>query len=349
MLNIENKTDDFVLKTIEKYQTPLIEKNGGLLVSIDWNKVDMKVENDMYQLCKTQFWVPNKFPVGKDLPSIKKLNIDEVYTTMKNYQTLALFDTIQSTLGIYKVMGVTNNPKSKAVLAAFDNIEFIHDESYPYIFSTLLSSQYEAKLRRWELESPHLKAFQLIVRSFYENSDNDPLLIKIGSVILEGILFYSGFFLPLYWESRGIMTQTAELIRTIVRDEQGHVTYISLLYRRELSALPEEKKAFYYTKLMELFVDLYPVILDYNKHIYDVLGLTENANKFVNYNVNRTFGLLGYPTIIPSIEANVDEVILSALTNKANSSHNFFSQPGSNYVILKDELTTDDDYSGVNF
>jgi ribonucleoside-diphosphate reductase beta chain len=48
---------------------------------------------------------------------------------------------------------------------------------------------------------------------------DEPLKKKIASVFLESFLFYSGFWLPMYWSSRGKLTNTADLIRLIIRDE----------------------------------------------------------------------------------------------------------------------------------
>ena len=49
---------------------------------------------------------------------------------------------------------------------------------------------------------------------------------KIASVFLESFLFYSGFWLPMYFSSRGKLTNTADLIRLIIRDEAVHGYYI---------------------------------------------------------------------------------------------------------------------------
>jgi ribonucleoside-diphosphate reductase beta chain len=55
---------------------------------------------------------------------------------------------------------------------------------------------------------------------------------KIASVFLESFLFYSGFWLPMYFSSRGKMTNTADLIRLIIRDEAVHGYYIGYKYQK---------------------------------------------------------------------------------------------------------------------
>ena len=36
--------------------------------------------------------------------------------------------------------------------------------------------------------------------------------------MLESFLFYSGFYAPMYWSSHAKLTNTADLIRLIIRD-----------------------------------------------------------------------------------------------------------------------------------
>ncbi len=40
--------------------------------------------------------------------------------------------------------------------------------------------------------------------------------------MLESFLFYSGFYAPMYWSSHAKLTNTADLIRLIIRDEAVH-------------------------------------------------------------------------------------------------------------------------------
>jgi ribonucleoside-diphosphate reductase beta chain len=61
-------------------------------------------------------------------------------------------------------------------------------------------------------------------------------------VFLESFLFYSGFWLPMYWSSRGKLTNTADLIRLIIRDEAVHGYYIGYKYQKGLEKVSEEKR-----------------------------------------------------------------------------------------------------------
>ena len=63
---------------------------------------------------------------------------------------------------------------------------------------------------------------------------DDPLKRKVASTLLESFLFYSGFYLPMYWSSRAKLTNTADLIRLIIRDEAVHGYYIGYKFQKGL-------------------------------------------------------------------------------------------------------------------
>ncbi len=68
---------------------------------------------------------------------------------------------------------------------------------------------------------------------FYKG--DDPLKRKVASTLLESFLFYSGFYLPMYWSSRAKLTNTADMIRLIIRDEAVHGYYIGYKYQKGLA------------------------------------------------------------------------------------------------------------------
>ena len=63
---------------------------------------------------------------------------------------------------------------------------------------------------------------------------DDPLKRKVASTLLESFLFYSGFYLPIYWSSKAKLTNTADLIRLIIRDEAVHGYYIGYKFQKGL-------------------------------------------------------------------------------------------------------------------
>jgi ribonucleoside-diphosphate reductase beta chain len=163
-------------------------------------------------------------------------------------------------------------------------------------------------------------------------------------VFLESFLFYSGFYLPMYWSSRAKLTNTADLIRLIIRDEAVHGYYIGYKFQKAYEKLNEEEKAEIKDYAFTLLLDLYENELVYTETLYDQVGLTEDVKKFLHYNANKALMNLGFEPLFPASVSNVNPAILSALSPNADENHDFFSGSGSSYVIGKAVITEDEDW-----
>lgn len=121
-------------------------------------------------------------------------------------------------------------PHEEAVLSNISFMEAVHARSYSSIFSTLCQTKDVDAAYAWSEENAPLQRKAQIIQQHYRG--DDPLKKKIASVFLESFLFYSGFWLPMYFASRGKLTNTADLIRLIIRDEAVHGYYIGYKYQK---------------------------------------------------------------------------------------------------------------------
>ena len=233
-------------------------------------------------------------------------------------------------------------PHEEAVLSNIAFMEAVHAKSYSSIFSTLCSMKEIDEAYRWSEENPYLNLKEDIILKYYEG--DDPLKKKIASVVLESFLFYSGFYLPMYWSSRGKLTNTADLIRLIIRDEAVHGYYIGYKFQEGFKKLSseeqEELKGFAYGLIMEL----YDNEIKYTEDLYDSVGLTEDVKTFLHYNANKALNNLGFEAMFPPNITKVSAEILSALSPGSEENHDFFSGSGSSYVMGKVEATDDEDW-----
>jgi hypothetical protein len=92
----------------------------------------------------------------------------------------------------------------------------------------------------WSEENASLQRKAELILQYYRA--DEPLKKKIASVFLESFLFYSGFWLPMYWSSRGKLTNTADLIRLIIRDEAVHGYYIGYKFQKGLEKVDDAKR-----------------------------------------------------------------------------------------------------------
>jgi ribonucleoside-diphosphate reductase beta chain len=309
---------------------------------INWNKIEDQVDLEVWNRLTANFWLPEKVPLSNDVQSWATLHEDEKILTMRVFTGLTMLDTIQGTVGAVSLIPDATTQHEEAVLTNIAFMESVHAKSYSSVFSTLTSTVEIDEAFRWSEDNPYLQKKAEIVLERYNGTD--PLKRKIASTLLESFLFYSGFYLPMYWSSRGKLTNTADLIRLIIRDEAVHGYYIGYKFQQAFNKLSEteqeEIRSFAYTLLMEM----YDNEAKYTADLYDPMGLTEDVKAFLRYNGNKALMNLGFDALFPKEPCTVNPAILAALSPNSDENHDFFSGSGSSYVIGKHEATEDSDW-----
>ncbi|GAA4508427.1 class 1b ribonucleoside-diphosphate reductase subunit beta [Brevibacterium yomogidense] len=309
---------------------------------INWNRIEDEVDAEVWDRLTANFWLPEKVPLSNDVQSWSSLTEPEKLLTMRVFTGLTLLDTIQGTVGAVSLIPDALTQHEEAVYTNIAFMESVHAKSYSSIFSTLANTREIDEAFRWSAENTHLQKKAQVIVDYYEG--DCPHKRKIASVILESFLFYSGFYLPMHWSSRARLTNTADLIRLIIRDEAVHGYYVGYKYQRGLDgadqALKDELKDFTFS----LLYDLYENEVQYTHDLYDEVGLAEDCKKFLHYNANKALMNMGYEPMFPKDVTDVNPAILAALSPNADENHDFFSGSGSSYVIGKAESTEDEDW-----
>ena len=327
-------------KLVTPAKRPLYENH--ILDSVNWNEIPDQVDLDVWNRVTSNFWLPEKIPVSNDIPTWKQMTDAEQLATMRVFTGLTFLDTIQGTVGAVSLIGDSVTPHEEAVYTNFSFMESVHAKSYSNIFMTLASTEMIDEAFRWSRENENLQLKGDAILDFYEGEDKS--LRKMASVILESFLFYSGFYLPLRFSSLGKITNSADIIRLIIRDEAIHGYYIGYKYQMIVKTLSQEKQEFYKDQTLELLLTLYDNECQYTEDIYDEIGWTEDVKAFLKYNANKAMNNLGYESIFPTDECSFNNGVMTALDPSANENHDFFSGSGSSYVIGTVEETNDDDW-----
>ncbi|KLN97216.1 class 1b ribonucleoside-diphosphate reductase subunit beta [Moellerella wisconsensis] len=314
-----------------------------LIKAINWNKIEDDKDLEVWNRLTTNFWLPEKIPLSNDLPSWNTLTDAEKKLTIRVFTGLTLLDTLQNTIGAPKLMDDALTPHEEAVMSNICFMEAVHARSYSSMFSTLCLAADVDEAYRWSEENLFLQNKANIIMSYY--CADHPLKKKVASVFLESFLFYSGFYLPMYWSSRGKLTNTADLIRLIIRDEAVHGYYIGYKFQKSLEKCNDDIKKEIKDFTFSLLLDLYDNEIKYTEELYDTVGWTEDVKKFLHYNANKSLMNLGYEALFPAEMTDVSPAILSALSPDANENHDFFSGSGSSYIIGKAVNTEDDDWN----
>ncbi|WP_370073154.1 class 1b ribonucleoside-diphosphate reductase subunit beta [Escherichia coli] len=277
--------------------------------AINWNKISDDKDLEVWNRLTSNFWLPEKVPLSNDIPAWQTLTVVEQQLTMRVFTGLTLLDTLQNVIGAPSLM------PDKDVDAAY----------------------------AWSEENAPLQRKAQIIQQHYRG--DDPLKKKIASVFLESFLFYSGFWLPMYFSSRGKLTNTADLIRLIIRDEAVHGYYIGYKYQKNMEKISlgqrEELKSFAF----DLLLELYDNELQYTDELYAETPWADDVKAFLCYNANKALMNLDYEPLFPAEMAEVNPAILAALSPNADENHDFFSGSGSSYVMGKAVETEDEDWN----
>lgn len=323
--------------------TPLTTECRQLVRPINWNRIEDPVDLEVWNRLVGNFWMPEKIALSNDLKSWSTLTAAEKTLTMRVFAGLTLLDTIQGTVGAISMIPDALTPHEAAVLTNVAFMESVHARSYSSIFSTLCSTKEVDEAFRWSEENEFLQRKAQIVLDHYHG--DDPLRRKIASTLLESFLFYSGFYLPFYWSSRAKLTNTADIIRLIVRDEAVHGYFLGYKYQQGLKRLDDQARAELKDWTYGLLLDLYENEIRYTQDLYDPVGLTEDVSTFLRYNANKALMNLGYEGLFPVDETRVNPVIMASLSPGGEETADFFSGSNTSYVIGKGEATTDGDWA----
>ncbi|OKI02630.1 ribonucleotide-diphosphate reductase subunit beta [Streptomyces sp. CB02923] len=310
---------------------------------VNWNRVTDEKDLEVWNRLTANFWLPEKVPLSNDIGAWQqRLTAEERTLTMRVFTGLTLLDTVQATVGEIAQIQDARTEHEEAVYTNIAFMQAVHARSYSSVFSTLSNTPEIDDSYRWAVENDLLQQRAKRVLEHYYG--DDPLKRKVASTLLSSLLLYAGFYLPLHFSCHALLTNTADMIRLILRDKAVHGYYSGYKYQRGLEAQPaarqEEMREFTHALLDEL----YELELAYSGELYEPLGLMDDVATFVRYNANKALMNLGYPARFAPEETEVNPEILAALSPGADENHDFFSGSGSSYVMGTAEDTADDDW-----
>lgn len=310
--------------------------------AINWNAIEDVVDKATWEKLTEQFWLDTRVPLSNDLDDWRKLPPNEKDLIGKVFGGLTLLDTMQSETGVSVLRNDIRTPHEEAVLNNIQFMESVHAKSYSSIFSTLNTKSEIEEIFEWTNSNKYLQKKAEIVNNIYENGT--ALEKKIASVFLESFLFYSGFFTPLYYLGNNKLSNVAEIIKLIIRDESVHGTYIGYKFMLAYNELSEYEQNKIKNWAYDLLFELYQNEEKYTEELYDEIGWTEEVKVFLRYNANKALMNLGLDPLFTESANDVNPIVMNGIST-GTTNHDFFSQVGNGYLIGQVEATQDSDYN----
>ena len=314
--------------------------------AINWNEPTHEFYDQIYLKQTEQFWLPEEIPVSDDKSVWEKLDAETKETYERILAGLTLLDTEQA-VGITRIADRTDNLFIQSIMALFGGFESIHARSYSTIFQTLCTTERIDELFEWVEDTKELQQkVHRIIRTYKEIEDQESLFMSmVGSLCLEGICFYSGFYLPLFLAGQGKMVNSGEIINLILRDEKLHTVGMGFFAKDIYKTMSDTQKESLKTKAYDMIEEIYYAELDYSKVLYEKLGYFEDVKTYIQYNVNYALSCLGFEPMFPTIsEQDVNPIVMNGISTETKN-HDFFSTKGNGYIkTTKVEELSDDDF-----
>lgn len=313
--------------------------------AVNWNNPDHQFYDDLFLKQTEQFWLPEEIPVSEDKSVWDTLSPDIKDTYEKILAGLTLLDTEQST-GIQRIGAETDNLFIKSIVALFAGFESIHARSYSTIFQTLCTTDRITELFDWVSTTEELqKKVDKIMQKYYSiDSKESQFMAMVGSLCLEGICFYSGFYLPLWLAGQGKMVNSGEIINLILRDEKLHTVGIGFFAQELLKTFNQETQEELISQAYSMIGEIYQAEYDYSELLYKDATMLEDVTTFVEYNADYALKCLGLEPMFNVTENIVNPIVMNGISTETKN-HDFFSTKGNGYIkTTKVEALTDEDF-----
>lgn len=294
--------------------------HNGKHLPVRWTNQQDGVTQMMWGEVTKNFWLDRDINFHRDVQTwATKMSEEEKVVFIKVLTGLGSLDSRQGTDGMGLIAFHEVDGQVQAVLQFNSMMEHIHAKFYSKTFQSLIPKEtIDLYMEKWAMENDELQnKLNFIVKHYNAIMKINPTKeelwkAKASSVMLETALFYSGFYYPIALaggigssggEAR--MTNTADGISLIIRDENLHGQYIGWLAEKNFKEwFTKEEQEGLKAWLFESLQYLYDNEIKYTKEIYDSIGLTDDVLNFVRFNFNRVCMQLGFENIFPEEEIN---------------------------------------------
>ncbi|QLL70738.1 class 1b ribonucleoside-diphosphate reductase subunit beta [Lactobacillus sp. 3B(2020)] len=313
--------------------------------TINWNIIEDEFDEYVWDKATAQFWLDTRVPVSHDLGDWRQLSENEKAVINKVVGGLALLDTLQSEEGVNVMRVDARTRKEIGVINDFLMMESIHAKSYGTILISLNDQQTIDDTYQWMNNDPRMQYKVKRINEIYQNGNN--LQKKVASVFLEGILYYSNFFTPLWYRGQNQLANLSEIIKLVIRDESVHGTYLGYKFQKAFQELTSAQQQTFRKWMDNLLADLLDNEFKFTDQVYAPLGETfvADVKQFVKYNANKAMNNMGFDAIFDhaAIE-DINPIVMNGISTET-ANHDFFSQVGAGYLMGEAETMTDQDYN----
>ncbi|MEI4769893.1 ribonucleotide-diphosphate reductase subunit beta [Psychrobacillus sp. FJAT-51614] len=312
--------------------------NGQNSNVLNWDDVRFSWAYPKYKKMLGNFWTPFEINMSNDIKQFSGLTDEEREAFLKIIGLLALLDSVQTDFA-GKVADFLTDSSLNALMIILAQQEVIHNHSYSYVLSSLVSQDEQNRVFDfWRTEPVLQKRNDFVLKGyeeFAEQPDVDNLLRSVVyDVILEGLFFYSGFSFFYHLARHQKMVGTSTMINYINRDEQLHVDLFVKIYKELLTEYPQFDTPERASEVEAIFREAAQLEVDWAREVIGekIDGLDiEDVEAYIYFYANVRCNQLGYDRPFPEYRKNPLKWI-KAYEEVDLGKTDFFEQKSRQYV-----------------
>ncbi|MFC4560060.1 ribonucleotide-diphosphate reductase subunit beta [Virgibacillus kekensis] len=320
-------------------------KSSGIL---NWNDIAYPHWYKMYKRLIGNYWQADEINMSGDVRQFSSLSESEKEAYLKIIGLLSTLDAPQTRTALLFSL-YASDPSVHSIMAVIAQQEAVHNESYSYVLSSVVSldeqneafelGRNNAVLRkRNEQLMQHYNAF--VAEPTIENI----LKTMVYTSLLEGMFFYSGFAFFYNLARQNKMVGTSTMISYINRDELEHGRFIAELFRATLAENPDLNTAEFSEWVYQQFRESVMLEKEWSNYVLgDVEGIDlDEMDGYINYRANKMLRMMGLSEIYPDNTDNPMKWIRAYVDNFDGTKTDFFEQKSRQYTKTSDLNGFDD-------
>ncbi len=320
-------------------------KSSGIL---NWNDIAYPHWYKMYKRLVGNYWQADEVNMSGDVKQFASLTKAEQDAYLKVIGLLSTLDGPQARTALLLSLYATD-PSVQSIMAVIAQQEAVHNESYSYVLSSVVSLDEQNESFQLGRKDPVLLKRNAYImeqyNAFVENpSVKNILKTLVYTALLEGMFFYSGFAFFYNLARHNKMVGTSTMVSYINRDELEHGRFIGELFRATLAENPEYNTSELVEWVYTHFQKSVDLEIEWSSYVLaDVEGIDmEEMSGYIKYRANKMLRMMGLNEVYPEHTENPMKWIRAYVDNFDGTKTDFFEQKSRQYTKTSDLNGFDD-------
>lgn len=320
-------------------------KSSGIL---NWNNIAYPHFYRTYKELIGNYWQADEVNMTNDIKEFPTLTKEEQNAYLKIIGLLSTLDAPATKVALQMSLYSTD-PSVQSIMAVIAQQEAVHNESYSYVLSSVVSLAKQNESFETGRTDPVLlqrnERIMKVLNNFVDNPTLENILKTMTYVILlEGMFFYSGFAYFYNLARHNKMVGTSTMVSYINRDELVHSRFMTELFRATLAENPEYNNKDLINWVYDSFKHSVEQETNWSRYLLsDIKGIDlEEMASYVKYRANKMLRMMGLSEIYEGHTENPMKWIRAYADNFDGTKTDFFEQTSRQYMKTSDVNGFDD-------